>query len=260
MRTIWQYRKYIWGNAVSELKNRYAGSSLGVLWNILQPLFQILIFTYVFSQIMIAKLPDMESSTAFAIYLCAGLIPWAAFSDIVIRGSNAFLENATYLKKLAIPEYIFIIQIGISSGITLLISMCLLFIIVLLIGGSVSFLWVLLPFILFLLLLFALGLAFLLASINVFFKDVGQFLGTFIQIWMWLTPIVYVTEIVPTGFAKILTYNPLYYYIDSLHQIIVFSHLPNSLNWFFMLIFAMLSMILGTIVLKILRSEIRDVI
>jgi lipopolysaccharide transport system permease protein len=260
MREVWQYRKYIWDNAVSELRTRYAGSSLGALWNVLQPLFQILIFTYVFSQIMIAKLPNMESSTDFAIYLCAGMIPWAAFSEIVIRGSNSFLDNATYLKKLAIPEYIFIIQTVVTSGMTLLISMILLFIIITIIGGTISVLWVLLPIVLLLFLFLALGLAFIFASINVFFKDVGQFLGTFIQIWMWLTPIVYVTEIIPNGLAKIISYNPIFYYIDSFHQIIVFSKMPPMVNWSYMILFSLLSMVLGITVLKILRSEIRDVI
>ncbi|MDB5054934.1 MAG: Transport permease protein [Bacilli bacterium] len=260
MHSVWKYRKYIWDNSISELKNRYAGSSLGAIWNVLQPLFQILIFTYVFSQIMISKLPNMESSASFAIYLCAGLIPWTTFSEIIIRGSNVFLVNSTYLKKLAIPEYIFMLQVGLTSSMILFISMGLFLIVILFLGQSISLLWLLVPVILFMFIIFGLGLAFILASINVFFKDIGQFLVSFTQIWMWLTPIVYVKELLPSSFIRIIKYNPLYYYIDSLHQIIVFAKFPSFSNWLYMCTFAIVSSILGVTVLKTLRSEIRDVI
>ncbi|GGI46252.1 transport permease protein [Paenibacillus marchantiophytorum] len=260
MNSIWKYRKYIWDNSISELKNRYAGSSLGAVWNVLQPLFQILIFTYIFSQVMIAKLPNMESSSAFAIYLCAGLIPWISFSDIIVRGSNVFLANSTYLKKLAIPEYIFMLQISLTSTIILFISMGLLFFIVMILGQTVTLLWFLTPIILLMFIIFATGIAFIFASINVFFKDVGQFLVSFIQIWMWLTPIVYIKELLPYNFINIINYNPVYYFIDSLQQIIVYSKFPVLSNWTIMIVVTFFSFVLGILVLKILRSEIRDVI
>ncbi|OAS20529.1 ABC transporter permease [Paenibacillus oryzisoli] len=260
MDSIWKYRKYIWDNSISELKNRYAGSSLGAVWNVLQPLFQILIFTYIFSQVMIAKIPNMESSSAFAIYLCAGLIPWISFSDIVVRGSNVFLVNSTYLKKLAIPEYIFMLQVSLTSTIILFISMVLLFLIVLILGQIVTLLWLIIPIVLFMLVVFATGIAFVVATVNVFFKDVGQFLVSFIQIWMWLTPIVYIKELLPTSFASLINYNPVYYFIDSLQQIIVYAKPPTTSNWVLMIIFTCVSVFIGIFVLKILRSEIRDVI
>jgi len=168
---IWKYRSYIWTNALSELKNRYAGSSLGAYWNILQPLFQILLFTFVFSQVMVAKIPGMDSSTvAFAVYLSSGFIPWISFAELLTRGSNAFIENATYLKKLAIPEYVFILQIAVTTTINLCISMSLLCVLVILLGFSVAASWLLLPIVLILFLIFGLGLVFVFASINVFFS------------------------------------------------------------------------------------------
>lgn len=145
MRDLCLYKNYIWDNSLRDLRNRYAGSSLGVLWNILQPLFQILIFTFVFSQIMLAKIPGMESTTVFAVYLCSGLLPWGIFSEIIVRGSNAFIENATYLKKMPVPEYVFICQIVVSSSIVLFITMSLLFVVILCMGGTISLLWLLLP-------------------------------------------------------------------------------------------------------------------
>ncbi len=257
---ILKYRKYLWDSAVSELRNRYAGSSLGSLWNVIQPLFQILIYTFVFSQIMIAKLPGIESTTYFAIYLCAGLVPWLSFSEIIVRGSNAFIENATYLKKLPIPEYLFVLQTGVVSSIILFISMGILFIIVIIMGGTISFLWLLVPLILALLVVFGIGIAIIFASINVFFRDFGQLLGTLVHLWLWLTPIVYVKELLPEDYRHIIDYNPLYYYIESLQGIIVFSEAPEANLWVNMLITSSITIFAGTLIVRKLRSEIRDVI
>ncbi|GIP06889.1 transport permease protein [Paenibacillus lautus] len=258
--SIWKYRKYLWDNSILELRNRYAGSSLGSLWNIIQPLLQILVYTFVFSQVMAAKLPGTESTTAFTIYLCAGLIPWFSFSEIIMRGSNAFIENSTYLKKLDIPEFIFLLKVALTSTIVLFISMSILFVVVFFLGGTITYLWLLVPIVLILLALMGLGLTFSFACINVFFKDFGQLLNTLIQLWMWLTPIVYVKDMLPEFFSQFVVYNPLYVYIDSLHKIIVFSEFPTVYSWMQMILFSSITMIIGLLTLKKLRSEIRDVV
>jgi lipopolysaccharide transport system permease protein len=259
--SIWKYREYIWANAISDLKNRYAGSSLGAYWNIIQPLIQILLFTFVFSQVMVAKIPGMDSSTAaFAVYLSAGFIPWISFSEMVNRGSNTFIENATYLKKLAIPEYIFILQIAVTTILNLFISMILLCIITLLMGFGISVLWLLLPVVLVLFMLFGLGLALAFASINVFFRDVSQLLLSVVQIWMWMTPIVYIEDFLPAKFAQIIKFNPAYYFIDAFHKIIVYSEYPSSMDWVVMISVTGLSILTGYLIYKNLRAEIRDVI
>jgi ABC-type polysaccharide/polyol phosphate export systems, permease component len=258
---IWKYRSYIWNNAISDLKNRYAGSSLGAYWNILQPLLQILLFTFVFSQVMVAKIPGMDSSTvAFAIYLSAGFVPWISFAEFLNRGSNAFVENATYLKKLAIPEYVFVLQIAATTTISLFISMALLSTFVLMLGFTIGVYWLILPIVLLLFMLFGLGLVFIFASINVFFRDVSQLLQSIVQIWMWLTPIVYIEDFLPASFAQIIKYNPLYYFVNSFHQIVVYSSHPKTMDWLVMISVSLLSLIVGYVVFKNLRPEIRDVI
>ena len=101
---LWRYRGFIARNALSDMRHRYAGSAAGVAWNVINPLAQIVIYSVVFSQIMAVRMPDGRTGTAFALYLCAGLLPWAAFSECILRGTNAFIENAPYLKKLPIDS------------------------------------------------------------------------------------------------------------------------------------------------------------
>jgi len=127
LRVFWIYRLFIWRSAISDLRYRYAGSAMGIFWNVLIPLLQILILTIVFSQIMEVRLPGAGSAKAFAIYLCSGLLPWLGFSECVSRGTQSFLENATYLKKLPIPEQIFVAQSTLGGTLSVGISMVLLF-------------------------------------------------------------------------------------------------------------------------------------
>ena len=92
--------------AVADLRHRYTGTGLGIFWNVLNPLMQIAIYAVVFTQIMRPQMPGSASPYQFVIYLCAGLLPWMAFAECVTRGTNSFVENATYLKKLKALGYL----------------------------------------------------------------------------------------------------------------------------------------------------------
>ena len=135
---FWNYRLFIWRSAMSDLRHRYAGSTMGVFWNVLIPLAQILIYTLVFSQIMKIRLPGAGSTVVFAIYLCSGLLPWLGFSECVSRGTQSFLENAHYLKKLPIPEQVFAAQNAVGGTLNIGISMSLLFVLTVVLKGAIT--------------------------------------------------------------------------------------------------------------------------
>ncbi len=257
---LWKHRNFIYNNAINDLRQRYAGSMFGMLWNVFNPLAQILVYTFVFSQVMAARLPELNSNYAFAIYLCAGLLPWISFSETILRGSSSLLENSTYLKKLPIPEQIFVAQTTVSSTLSLGISMVLLFIINFLIGGQFGYGWLSLPLVLLLFQGLAFGIALTMSCLIVFFRDIGQLLGIIMQIWMWMTPIVYVKEILPTSFQKLMVFNPIYPYIEALHDVIVFGKLPEAEIWLYMVMITFVFLIIGTLTINKLRKEIRDVL
>ena len=257
---LWKYRKFIFINSVNDLRHRYAGSAMGVFWNVLNPLAQIFVFTLVFSQLMKIRLPDMSSTTGFAIYLCSGMLPWISFSECVSRGTHSFIENANYLKKLPIPEQIFVAQTAMSGTLSILISISLLFFINLIMGVHIGWTWLLVPIILVLFQCFGFGLGLILGSLNVFFRDIGQMVGIILQLWMWLTPIVYTKEIIPERFAYFMNFNPSFPFVDALHMTILYNELPASWEWTAMLLYAMAAPILGYLVLRKLRPEIRDVL
>lgn len=258
--SIWKYRKFIWQNAWRDLWYRYAGSSIGFLWNVINPLFQIMIYTFVFSKIMRVKLPELPAASGFAIYLCAGLLPWIGFTETLSRCTNSFIENADYLKKIGIPEQVFVARNAASSFLSLLISMVLLVVICCLLGHYPDWSWLSLPLILILLQGFAFGLGLLLGVLNAFFRDISQALELFLQLWFWSTPIVYTENILPKSALKWLVFNPAFHFIRSLHVVIVEKSWPAVSQLAVMAVLALVMPLLGYLVLRKLRPEIRDVL
>ncbi len=260
VRIFWMYRSFIWRSALSDLRYRYAGSAIGVFWNVLIPLAQILIFTAVFSQIIEVRLPRAGTTNAFAIYLCSGLLPWLGFSECVSRGTQSFLENATYLKKLPIPEQIFVAQNAVGATLSLGVSMSLLFLLTIVLKGEITWAWLVVPTVILLFQSLGFGLGLMLGALNVFFRDIGQGLGIILQMWMWLTPIVYVKEILPALFQSLLVFNPAFPFVDSLQGIIVRGLWPDQWHWSLMTFWALTAPLAGYMILRKLKPEIRDVI
>ena len=257
---LWRYRGFIVRNALSDARHRYAGSAAGVAWNVINPLAQILIYSVVFSQIMADRVPGAGSGAEFALYLCAGLLPWAAFSECILRGANAFLENAPYLKKLPIPEQVFVAQNAVSATLFLGISMTLLGLITVITRGGLSLTWLGVPAVLVLFQGFGFGLGLIFSTLNVFFRDIGQVLSIALQLWMWLTPVVYVEEILPARLQGLVRHNPAYPFIDALHRMIVGGQWPSAWHWPVMLFWAGATPVVGYLILRRLRPEIRDVL
>jgi ABC-type polysaccharide/polyol phosphate export permease len=258
--SIWNYRKYIWENARRDLWHQYAGSAIGFFWNVISPLFQILLYTLVFSKIMQIKIPNLHAGFGFAIYLCSGLIPWLAFSDTLTLCTESFIMNANYLRNLAIPEQVFVAQNAGTSFMKLMISMAFLVVICSVLGHTPAWSWLSLPLLMILLQGFGFSLGLLLGVLNAFFRDISQALSLLTQLWFWATPIVYTVDILPASFQKWLWLNPAYPFIRALHTVIVDKDWPSGVVWSQMLCLTFASASLGYLVLRRLRPQIRDVL
>ena len=105
-----RYRSFIWRHAAADLRHRYAGTGLGLAWNVVHPLAVIAIYSAVFTTVFPTPAEPGGGRLPYTFYLCSGFFPWLAFSDCVTRGTAAFVANAAYLKKLPIPEPVFVAQ------------------------------------------------------------------------------------------------------------------------------------------------------
>lgn len=227
LKSLWSYRGFIIGSIKRDFQSKYQNSLFGVVWAVLSPLAMIIVYTVVFSQVMKAKLPGVESNVAYSIYLCAGTLTWGLFSEIVQRMQVCFLENANLLKKLMFPR-ICLPVIVLGNALVNFSIIFGIFTIFLIITGNfpgILFLALIPP--LLILLLFAIGLGVTLGVLNVFFRDVGQFFGIFLQFWFWLTPIVYPISILPPKVQAFISLNPLVPVIGAFQSILVSEKIPE---------------------------------
>ncbi|MBV8714147.1 MAG: ABC transporter permease [Chloroflexi bacterium] len=260
MAQLWQYRGWIWTAALGDLRYRYAGSGLGVFWNVISPLAILCVYLFVFTQLFGSRTGMLDSvAIAFPLYLSSGFLPWITFSEGLSRSTQAFLTNSVHLKRLAIPEIVFVAQSCVSTTVSMGIAIVLVLGVVLAFGITPAWSWLLVPLVLVLWQAFGLGLSLALSTINVFFRDVGQILVVVLQIWMWSIPVVYFEDILPPTYRATLPFNPAYPFLTALRETL-FEGVPPISVWAAMLVWGLIACAVGLSVLARLRTEIRDLL
>ncbi len=184
-----------------DVKNRYTGTLLGMLWSLAHPIVMLALYTVVFSVLFQANLaPKAADGTKSiaddALFICCAILPWIAFQEALQRAVGSLADNANLIKKVAFPSAIIPVHIVISSMINQLPGIFLLVAAFLVLKGSIASTLLLVPLVWLLQLFFTAGLAWLLSSINVFFRDVMHIMMISLLIWMFLTPIFYSPDMV----------------------------------------------------------------
>ncbi|MEO8020990.1 ABC transporter permease [Polaromonas sp.] len=230
LKAAWNFRGFVFGSVRRDYQLRYRGTMLGIAWTVLQPLAMILIYTLVFSHLMKSRLPGVEGNFSYSIHLCAGVITWGLFAEIIQRSQSVFLDNANLIKKLSFPR----LTLPVIVVATALLNFSIvfgLFLVFLLVTGNfpgVSIL-AMIP-LLAVQVLFAAGLGITLGVLNVFFRDAGQLSGLLLQFWFWATPIVYPASILPEWLRPWMNLNPMYQLMQGYQNIFVAGQLPDWQN------------------------------
>jgi lipopolysaccharide transport system permease protein len=218
---------------------------------ILNPLAQVVIFAFVLSTVLSAKLPGITNRYAYAIYLMAGILGWSLFIEIVTRCLNLFIDNGNLLKKLVFPR-IALPMIATGSA---LVNNILLFFAILVIFGllghlpGIALIWLPAPMLVNIALALGLGLG--LGVLNVFIRDVGQIVPVITQFLFWLTPIVYMADIIPRQYQGWLMLNPLIPIIMSYQNALLFNRPPD---WVGLGLVAVIAVFLLTFALILFRK------
>lgn len=249
---LWHYRSFILGSVKREFQAKYLNSLLGATWSVIQPLAMIVVYTVIFSQIMRAKLPGVDSIFGYSIYLCAGIITWGYFADMVGRGQNIFIENSNLLKKLSFPRFCLPITLILSSALNFAIIFGLFTAFLLLTDSFPGWAFLGIFPVLAIQALFALGLGMVLGVLNVFFRDVGQLFGVLLQFWFWMTPIIYPLDILPAAAQSLMKYNPMAIMIGAYQRVLVHGLWPEwSTLWPVLLV----SVLLCLLALRLFRKR-----
>jgi lipopolysaccharide transport system permease protein len=223
----WRYRYFILSSIKTELRLKFIRSRLGALWMILNPLTQVVIFAFVLSAVLSAKLPGIDNRHAYVIYLMAGILGWSLFLEIVNRCLTLFIDNGNILKKLVFPRIALpLIVTGSAALNNALLFSAMLFIFTLLghLPGA-ALIW--LPALMLVNVSLALGLGLTLGVLNVFMRDVGQIVPVVLQFLFWFTPIVYMVDIIPAEYRNWLMLNPLFPLISGYQSTLLYNRSPD---------------------------------
>jgi len=230
-RDLWHYRGFIKGSIRREIVAQYRGSLLGAAWVLLGPLAMILIYTLVFSHVMRSRLAGVDSAFGYSIFLCAGLLPWTFFTDSVTRLQSVFVANGNLMKKARFPRLCLpLIALGTAAFNFAIVAT--LFIVFLVVSGSFPGVALLaaLPALAVQIALAA-GLGILFATLNVFFRDIGQAVNFLLQLWFWLTPIVYPLASLPAWAGNLLAWNPMTPIVSHYQTALLYARAPDGGAW-----------------------------
>ncbi|MFA6699897.1 MAG: ABC transporter permease [Thiomicrospira sp.] len=209
--------------AKQDLIDKYRNSLLGMVWNLIMPLVMISIFIFVFSTIMGARLSDFEGQPyAYSIYLIAGILYWNLFASVTQRIAGVYDEKRDLIKKNKINLRLLPLYVILTETFIFLITLMLFSLFVFAIGHgfSLAWAWLILPYLAVILMAYCIGLFF--ATFSIFIRDLKNLLGVFLQLWFWITPIVYVINILPQSVMPIMYLNPMYWITDLTHNIILY--------------------------------------
>jgi len=247
------------GHLVSaDLRGRYAGSVFGLAWSVLHPLALIAILTLVFSGVMRARLPASADPYAYSIFLCAGLLPWIAVQEIVTRCTTVFVDRSQLIKQVAFPPAALHLSLLGSAAVNLGVMVVVLLVFLGCVGHRLGWETVLWPILLASQLLFATGLGLITSVLHVFLRDTAQLVAVGLQLWFWLTPIVYPASIVPERAARLLHFNPLFVFTRAQQELLLTGAWPSGATTLLLAGLSIGALGAGALLLQAVRHRLPD--
>ena len=228
-KSLWRHRQLIVQMTKREVMGRYKGSAMGLLWSFLNPVFLLIVYTFVFSVVFKARWGGgvEESKAHFAIILFVGMIIYNLFSEVINRSPSLILGNVNYVKKVVFPLEILPVISMLAALFHMVISLMVLLVAFLLANGYLHWTVIFIPLVLMPFVILILGMSWMLASLGVFLRDVGQTIGIVTTIMMFLAPVFYPVSSLPEAFQPWIMVNPLTFVIEQARGILVYGQIPN---------------------------------
>jgi len=229
-KSLWHNRQLIAQMTKREVVGRYKGSVMGLAWSFFNPVFMLTVYTFVFSVIFKSRwggLGGDDSKTQFAVVLFVGMIVHGLFAEVLNRAPGLILSNVNYVKKVVFPLEILPVTAMGAALFHSFISLGVLLAAFVLFNGYLHWTAIFIPLVLLPLVILTLGFAWMLASLGVFLRDVGQTIGLITTIMMFLSPVFYPVTALPEEFRPWLMANPLTFIIEQAREVLIWGHLPN---------------------------------
>jgi lipopolysaccharide transport system permease protein len=230
VRSLWRHKGLINQMTRRDVIGRYKGSFLGILWSFANPILLLLIYTLVFSVVFKARwgtgMEQPESKSQFAVLLFAGMIVHSLFSETLLRAPTLILNNVSYVKKIVFPlEVLPVVAMG-TSLFHAVVSIAVLMFAQGVINGYIPWTTIMLPLILAPMILLSLGIAWILASLGVFLRDVAHPIGLLMTVLLFASPVFYPISALPENIRPWLMLNPLTFIIEQARNVLIFGQPP----------------------------------
>jgi len=218
---LYNYRELLKTNIKKEIRGKYKGSWLGVLWTFLNPLLMLAVYAFVFPYILRVEVEN------YTIFMIVALIPWNFFTTAIQTGTGSVVANGNILKKVYFPREIIPISITTSQLVNFLITCIIMFAFILFSGVGFSFYLLLFPILILIQYIITLALTFVLSALTVFVRDIDHFVSVILTLGFYATPIVYQADMLPEKFQWVLKINPIAQLVESYRDILYYHRLPD---------------------------------
>ena len=243
------------------IQSRYRGSVLGMFWSLLTPLLMLLVYSFVFSVVFKAKWnhPGAEDAN-FGVILFSGMIIHALFSEPMVLSSTSITSNTQYVKKVVFPLEIMAWSTIIVASFQALISFIILIVFMLFSGMTIHPTILLFPLVVAPLILFSVGLGWILSSLTVFVRDIAQLVGIVSIIALFISPVFYPVDRLPLVWQSLIYLNPISYIVDQMRRISIYGEMPDWAGLGIYTLVALLVAWLGLMLFQRLRTGFADVL
>ena len=232
---LYKYRELLKTNIKKEIRGKYKGSWLGVLWTFLNPLLMLAVYAFVFPYILRV---DVENYTIFMI---VALIPWNFFTTAVMSGTSSVTINGNILKKVYFPREIIPLSVTISQLVNFLITSLIMFVFILVSGVGFSVHALLFPVLVLIQFILTLGINLILSSVTVFVNDIAHFVQVAMTLGFYATPVVYLSSMLPQKFQWVMHVNPMAVLVESYRAVLYYHQMPDM---FWLGTWALLSLVI----------------
>ncbi len=263
---LWKNRTLLFQLCQRDINARYKGASLGLAWSILLPLMMLAIYAFVFGEIFKSRwgnLPAPQTWSerlSFALILYAGLIVFNWFAECLSKSPTMILNNANFVKRVVFPLDILPVIPVVIGAFHFSMSFVVLMVFTVLSPMAFSFYWLMVPMLLIPFVLCLIGIAWFLASLGVYFRDMEQVMPVLTSALMFLSPVFYSIEVLPAFFRRWLMANPLTFIIEALRNLLFWQTLPNKIEIALLYLMAVIVFYLGFLSFKTLRKGFADVL
>jgi len=252
IKNLYQYRELLKTNIQKEIRGKYKGAWLGVIWSFLNPLLMLAVYAFIFPLIMGRDIPN------YPIFLMVALLPWNFFTTTIASSSFSVISNGNILKKVYFPREIIPISVVASCVVNFLIS-CLIMVIFLLGSGvGISIHALLFPVILVIETILLLGCALFLSSATVYVRDLEHIVNVIIMALFYATPVVYSLDMLPAKYQAIIMLNPMTSIINAYRDVLFYHKLPNFTHLGIVFVVSVIIFTIGLLTFKKLEKNFAE--